>query len=404
MPIFALRLRASSIEIGAVSTFPSLLNIYGQLLWGSIGTLARNRKSLMLLGGLIYASFYLLIAHAATPQELILLLTIQSFFFSAFVTYYLELLSLNLPRYKRGSALGKLNVAASLGSFFGNLAGGWILHEYGFIPAIFYFSTFFTILGLMFLSKTEYYTTSPKRMKMFKEALKNKRLTYFLFVMCCFDFVSSLPGPFFSIYLVTNLNGTLFDLALLGIIGIVVGGLFYDSWGWVVDFLGRRATMIGTLVPITLTPLVYFLAGDVVPIYLYTFISSLSWAGFNLATSAYLFDIVRRDLSLVEIALFNTLTGTASSIAPLIGGAIVENFGIRAAFLLSFLLRLLVILPFLRLRETKGPIKEKILRGSGEETKEILRNTYLIYSSLLTRMGSRGSRLRRRLKVTRVFS
>lgn len=373
IPIFSLKLRASSFEIGAVSALPSLTNIYGQLIWALVGTLTKNRKILMILGGLMYAIFYVLIAHATTPWELIILLTVQSFFLSAFVTFYLELLSFNLPRYKRGSALGKLNVMASLGAFFGNLIGGWILSEYGFIPAIFYFSTFFSILGLMFLARMRYSTIPFKRNVAFREALKNKRLMSFLFAICYFNLAVSLPRPFFSVYLVTNLKGTLLDIALLGIIGIVIGSLFYESWGWVVDFLGRRATMLGTLAPIALTPLVYSLAGDVIPIYLYTLISSLSWAGFNLAISAYLFDVVRRDITLIEIVLFNTLTGTASSMGPLIGGVIAQILGVRMVFFLSSVLRFSTFVLFLRLRETKGPIKKEVLRTPSGEAREILK-------------------------------
>ena len=363
LSIYALFLGATKTLIGLLSGLQQLINIFFQPFWGRITESTRRKKRFIIIGKIIWAILWIPIAFVKDPYQLIVLISIQSIFSAAVTPAWISLLIRIIPRYKRGRARGNINIFSQTGAFIGSLIGGFLLNRYGFIPFVFYMACLFGILSrIPFIVSPEPKTPVSKRSvkKILKESynvlqiFKYKKLLRLAIAISFLNFACSIASPLFSVYIIEGMGGSKMDLAIISAIGSISAILFFRPWGTLVDYLGRRTVMLGCIIPISFLPFVYFVAPNILLIYLYSFIVNMSWAGFNLASFAYLADVIPKEKSPSLLSIYNLFTGFSSFIAPLVGGIIADFFGIKVVFILSTILRL-SSMPFLeKLSEKRG--------------------------------------------------
>jgi MFS family permease len=373
LSLFALGLGATKTLIGLVSSLPNIAGLLSQIFWGAV-TEVSKKKTLVILGGMFWAILWIPISQASDPINLIVLLTIQSILSSISIPAWTCLLIQNSPSYKRGTVTGYLNTFTGIGSFIGNLAGGFVLNKFGFTPFLFYMICFFGVMSrLAFLPVKEVKYHNSFKVKdllaktfNFKQLKRDKKLMKFIRAMMFMNFAVSIAGPFFSIYTIQKLGGTNMDVALVSAIGAITSIVFYRTWGTIIDYLGKRKVMLSCIIPICFIPFSYAISKTMIWVYIYTVIGQMSWAGFETASFAYLSDIVPKENISSNVAIYNLFTGLSQSMAPLIGGIIADMTSIWSVFMLSTALRASSMMFFEKLEKSDGTKHTSIFHVASE--------------------------------------
>ncbi len=264
----------------------------------------------------------------------------------------------------RGNYFGKRNMIAGIIAISSSLFAGLLLD---FLEAdkifIGFFILFFTafifrfVSGFLFLShyepkikirKSDYFS--------FFDFLKRSRKSNFAkFSLFISFFILSvyIAGPFFTVYMLENLNFSYIKWTAIIIIGSGSTLFFMPLWGKFADKYGSIKTLriTGFLIPII--PLIWMLTYFFDPLssMLFLFLCGLEffsgclWAGFNLSYSNFIYDAVTREKTSLCSAYFNVLHGVGIFIGALVGGLLLSvNFRFLglSAFLSLFLLSALI--------------------------------------------------------------
>jgi MFS family permease len=363
IPLYALAMGATKTLIGMVSSLPTFVDLIFQSFGGCISEAVCNKKVLVVFGGLVWALLWIPIALASNVYHLIALLLVQSTFSAITVPAWTFLFVQYTPKFKRGEISGNLNFYTALGSLLGSLVAGYMLNKYGFIYFVFLLAfTFGFVSKLIFLRlkqpvfPTKDLRTAVRSTFSFKEFRDNKKLFDLTKAILFFNFSVSIAGPFFSVYVIKNLNGTTMDVAIISALGIISNMAFYRSWGTLIDYLGAKSVMTGCLVPISLVPLVYALSNNVLWIYMYTIFGQMAWSGFNVASFVYLSNSLPKENGASSVGMYNMITRTGTALAPLLGGIVADWVGIRSVLILSTVFRFASFY-FLNMIEEKTGLK-----------------------------------------------
>lgn len=207
-----------------------------------------------------------------------------------------------------------------------------------------------------------------------------RRFSLFIAGMQCFV---ALSGPFFAVYMLRDLNFTYFQFALNTGTSIFTQFLMLPVWGKVCDRKGNRYVMAvcGSLVPIL--PVLWLFSDFYGYLMCVQVVAGISWSGYTLATSNYLYDQKPRDLHFASYAAISAaMVALAVFVGALAGGYIIDwipqsislsGLSIHIArpivviFILSTILRIAVALwylpraPELRLKQ-RGRVRDLVIR------------------------------------------
>ena len=404
--LYALYLGANNSMIGLISTGRNLATMLSQFLSGFLTSYLKRRKWVVMLSDMIWALMWIPIAYAKTPIHLLLLLTLQSFLAAISIPSWTTILMATIPSYRLGRFTGNLNSASGIASFIGNMVAGIILHFYGFFPFIFYLSSFLGIMAsLSLLTFREPLFRKYNIRFRIADFFKQKDLIDVLKARMLLNLGVGIASSFFAIYLVEVLGATKFHVGLISAVGTISSLLFYRSWGTLVDYLGRKAVMLGCVIPISFLPLVYTLSPHIIFIYLYTFVVNSAWAGFNIAAFAYLSDNLPRENRSIMLATYNLFSQLPSVIGPFIGGILADIFSLKFLFFVSMFLRLSSLFMIRKLKEKTGFRQKNYFRFGYEIAGlfDTLENFITVYSlvlrefrkNLVLKSWKRRSRLRK---------
>jgi len=146
----------------------------------------------------------------------------------------------------------------------------------------------------------------------------------------------------YPIYMIITFSGTFFSLILLGL------------WGKIADWFGNCKIFFLTSFFIPLIPLLWILSSNVFYlIFVPSLIGGVFWAGFNLASSNFIYDNVSREKRGLAVSYFNLLNGVGIFLGAGLSALLMNYLPFEAInsivliFLLSFLLRVVVFVLFL---------------------------------------------------------
>lgn len=358
--LYALKLGASNFQIGLISSITTLLSVVAQLV--SLPILLSFRKKLMVhtIFDAIGALLFIPIAFVKNPNQLILFLTLQAFFFSFPAQVWNEFQVRIFPHRRRGTEVGILNKIGGVGAFFAYLIAGYVIRKFGFIPYLFFAAAFFGITRNIVLMRIKESSLFSRRSfkSVIKEILsfkifRNLKFRKLLLASFFFNFAVSIGAPMFSVYLIKNLGADSVQLSIVSTISLLVSITFSEAWGRVADFIGRREVIIAGLPLIALFPLFYLISTNMLDVYIFTFIAQIGWVAFNIAMFSYLADI-GRDSPQIYFTFFNSISSISAIFGSMMSGYFADIMGIKSALIASFCLRVISIFFFLSLGEKKG--------------------------------------------------
>jgi len=359
--LYALKLGATNFQIGLISSLTTLVSVFAQLLSLPFTLSLRKKLFLYIIFKSIGALFFIPIALVKNANELILYLSIQTFFFSFPLQIWNEFQIKSFPKWNRGTEIGILNKIAGLGAFIAYVVAGYVIRKYGFIPYLFFSATFLnTVSNLVLIGAREEIGFTKSLRSVVKsisnfEGLKNQEFKKLLLASFIFNFAVAVGSPMFSVHLIKNLGANSIQLSIVSIIGLVVSIIFSEAWGRVVDFIGRREVILAGLPLIAILPFLYVISTNMLDIYLFNFIGQIGWVAFNIAMFSYLADISGNSHQ-IYFTFFNAFSDIATIIGATFSGYLADIVGIKNVLMISFYLRLLSIFFFFSLEEKKGYI------------------------------------------------
>jgi len=396
MPIFARLLGANSIQIGLMTGLFSLVSIF-QLFWTDISLKLQKSRFFVLLGWLVTFCLFIPISLIRVGQFLYLLIirTVQGFFYSASVSTQASLLAEHIPQKERANKVGTITWLGLGGAFCGTLFSGFavsILSEILLFDLKVTFALLFVwtcILGLLaslifYLSVPDYRPLHKKDSPLtihqeiiYPETQSNltiwQRLSRYyskfgnFWRFCLFSgifyFGVNLAAPFFIILKIEVYHISFFAASVftsISTISQVILGLLLIRLG-LLDKIGRKTPLnvgaflvslgtIGVTIP-------YYLGISVYEWGFFTWtLMGIGWGIFNASLAVFLLDIVHPQYRMQLIAFYNTINGFAMFIGPVLGGLIIQTTNsIPIIFLLRGIIILFCLFLLMRVKEPEIP-------------------------------------------------
>jgi len=382
---YALKLGASSSEVGIIASVPSFIGAIFQIVGAKLSEHYKTRKRVVLFFVLIQALMILPLFLVPLFTKSMLLLTI---------IFSLYLMAANaagpgwnswigavIPDSERAEYFSRRNKITIIFLVISVLIAGTILNYFtdkniwvGF-GILFIISFLGRIISWYYLTKQvepEYIINDSEKFS-FRDFLKRLPETNFgNFVMfrSLVAFAVMIASPFFAVYMLKDLQFTYIQYTIIVLVPMLIKILTVTYWGKYSKRLGTRNIMIVSAILIAFIPIAWFIAGYFYfghPIIFFLImiaesISGFAWAGFELTTFTYVLETVTPPKRARCVAYFNILFGVAVLIGGLLGSFLVSNLpkyyhGISTllmVFLISAIVRFIVPLIFIpKIKEVK---------------------------------------------------
>ena len=149
----------------------------------------------------------------------------------------------------------------------------------------------------------------------------------YFFFRTYMNFAMATSGPLFVFYLIRELRYPSAAVAGLNVLGTVVAAATLILWGRLGDRFGYRPAMLLTFtIKVVWCGLWIFVARDSYPLLGAIYVLSAVGAGNVMLHNNMLMKLVPSEGTAASLALFNSLTRTASIFGPVCGGLLVHSF------------------------------------------------------------------------------
>ena len=191
---------------------------------------------------------------------------------------------------------------------------------------------------------------------MFKDVFSNKNIMAISVTVALWGMMGQGYRPFWALYLQNYLGASITDIGIFSMISTAESLLFQLPGGMIADRYGRRKLILAGTVFRTLGPVFYLMAPSwewVIPGAMVAGMTSLYMPAFN-AIIAESLPSERRGSG---YGVYNTITRIPSIIAPLLGGLLVDTYGLYRGVRVFLMLQigasiLGIIIRFFNLKET----------------------------------------------------
>ncbi len=391
---FLVELGASPVAFGMLSSIPMLANLFQPLgAYLSERTNSRFHYSIWTFGisRLLWIILFFGICMTGwgliDSQQLVILTL-----FMVLMTHllgglgsasWLAWLAVIVPRRLRGRYFGMRNSLASLtnlicipiGGFAVSHWAGGTIQGYGVILLVGILSGLVS-LGCQYFkvdvdpkkqNASVNLITQANDIPTSNNVLKNPNFLMFLVYFGFWTFAINLSTPFFSLYLLDNLQ---LDVSWVSVYGSLQAGanlLMLIFWGRLADRIGNRPLLIGVGVLVALIPLLWLGIGVssldlwlLLPL-LHIFIGG-SWAAIDLCSNNLQLGIAPLTNQSSYFAIASAVAGASGALGTTIGGFIAENShygGLPTLFAVSVIFRVTSIIPLVFVQERQAALDFK---------------------------------------------
>ena len=180
----------------------------------------------------------------------------------------------------------------------------------------------------------------------------------------------AVASPFFTVYMLRDLEFSYAEFMMNTGMAVLAQFLTLNQWGRISDEFGNRRilTTAGLLVPVM--PLLWLFSGNFWYLLVVQAVSGVTWAGFTLSASNFLYDLIPADKRATYLAAHHVFANVGVFCGAMLGGFLgvvlpqeITVFGLDAiwvsalsgVFVVSTVARLAVVLILLpRIREVRS--------------------------------------------------
>lgn len=384
---YALFLKASTAQISLLTALPSLLGSLAQVLSAWLAGFVPRRKTLILSGVLLQALMWLPMIWLPYffPQHAVSTVVIcVAIYYAAgnlVIPAWNSLMGDLVPERKRGRFFARRTQLMSIMSFLSLAGAGLLLHfleltgetRLGFTIG-FSLAACARLYSAYHLSRMHEPARVPVPMALPKlsglwQRLSTSDFARFTSVLGMMNFSVAIASPFFTVYMLRDLNFTYLQYSASTGMSVLAQFLTLNMWGRFGDIFGHRRMMVLTGSVIPILPALWLVSPEFWYILGVQTLGGLCWAGFSLSAGNFLYDVMPSDRRSTYAAIHNVLSNSAIFCGALIGGylstVIPAEFtvfghrmhwtsGLWGVILISALARASVALIFLRrIREVR---------------------------------------------------
>jgi MFS family permease len=393
---YAISLQASTPIIGLLATMPALFASFMQVFSAWLGRRTRKRKPIIVIGALFQAACLLPLAFAplALPDFGAVLLVPIVFLYlcgpNLGAPQWNSLVGDLLPESKRGRFFAQRTKLASVASVAALATAGLVLDA--FDRAGFAYWGFVTIFLLAACARcmSAYHLSAmhepgkktaalevPNDMNWWRQ-IRHTNLWKFSLFYAFMQFAVAISGPYFTLYMLRDLSFSYFEFMVITVASVVVQFMTLNRWGRLSDLFGNRLILITTGSLITVIPSLWLVSTNYYWILCVQALSGLSWAGFTLSATAFVFDLTPSEHRATLFAAHNVLAALAIFLGASLGAVLASQIPAQITiwdnsiavptplyglFLCSCLVRMLVAGAFLPLLKEVRRVRPMSMGG-----------------------------------------
>ncbi len=368
---FALILKATTAQIGLLTSVPNLLMSAAQLSAPRLAEKAGSRKALILptvfLHALMWIPVFLVpyFAPAGKVWWLIAFISISSVLGTMANPAWGSMMADLVPQRIRGRYFAARGRVANLVALVFTFAAGGLLQllkpkdgsggaqEFLGFAILFGCAVAFRLVSFSFLTRmweppAPHAGPSARHLTDLARTLFSSNLGRFMVIMTLMSFSTNMAAPFFSVYMLEDLKFDYLPYVIVTCAGSLAYVLFLAYWGRRIDRAGNIRVLRISWILVPLVPVVWLAGHQVWYLVIVQTFSSFAWAGSDLATSNFVYEAAPPERRTDWIALDAALTGTAVCLGSLTGGLLATRlpallgYQLLTLFLLSGVLRAVV--------------------------------------------------------------
>ena len=368
----AIELGATNTEIGLLASVPSFVASLSQLYTSNLVKYFKSRRKTITFFVLLQALTWIplaLVPEIAFMRNVFILI----FFVSLYFTFgqlvgpaWNSLIGDLVNESVRGRFFGMRNRITGAIAFFSLFMAGFILGVFpkndllqGF-TIIFLIAFAARLVSWYYLNKTE---DPPMRLDetgeftfiQYLRRLQHTNYGKFALYFGFMNFSVYVAGPFFTVYMLRDLNMSYFDYTIVTAAAALSSFLAMAYWGRIADRFGNKMILNFCGIALALVPVLWLFSSDMVYLVFAQIISGFVWAGFNLSSSNFIYDNVKPANRTRIFAYHNVLSGTSIFLGAIAGSVLIVSVTtpfifysiLQVIFLVSGILRAVTSLFFL---------------------------------------------------------
>ncbi len=269
----------------------------------------------------------------------------------------------------RGRFFATRNVVMNIGSLFAIAIAGRMIEAGGFPNGYrngILISLLFGLISFAFFlmipepafqpvqqgARADRWTNRARRTPLRRQlqTLSNSQFGRFVLLTALMSLGAGMSGPFFSVYAMQTLGATTKHLGYYAAGATACVIMSQGIWGQLNDRKGAQLVMQLSAFGVMLSPLVWIFSTSPWHPIIGEGVGGLAWSGWGLASFNLLLELTPEDRRPSYVAAHSFVNGLAAFVAPLIGGVIAEQLGIRALFMITIGFRLAVGIGFRQMR------------------------------------------------------
>jgi MFS family permease len=383
IPLFALAYGATNEQIGWITAIGNLMGAIALFPGARMMEATGQRKNLVVWtgGGIArFALFFLALIPLFQMPPTVAILAITSLnglraFMSNFANpAWTALVADLVPNFMRGRYFSLRSFTMGICTLVFTALAGWLItsgNDWSANPflgfQLAFFLAFLTGLGSMYyFSRIDESAVATKAAVAHTKGQLRRAIRetpgYMGFVVSAvvWNFSLQIAGPFFNVYLVSNLGANTATVGIVTSISSIFalgGQLLFGKW---MDRKGAIWLAIVTGIPISILPMMWATYTAPWQVGINNAFGGFLWAGYNLANFNLILQLTPNEGRARAVALYQTGVFAAAVAGPLVGGYIADHIGFNLVFILSGVGRFiatgmfvwLTALPLRRLRET----------------------------------------------------
>jgi len=357
---------ASGATVNQMGFLQGAKSLSGNLLQLVFGRLVDRygKKRFIAAGRILNAGAIAALIVFDSPEPLIWLVILSSFFYSMTGPSWSSLLGDYTTDRTRGVTIGLINSVSQMGSFIAMIIafaisitdqGETTLESFTLVLVL---AAAASLLGgvLVFFTKEKPPKGASKRLEL-NRLVRDPRLTRYLLLNFVYGVGMSFAWPLFPMVITHRLHMKVWQISTLSIGSSLMSTLTQRRLGAFMDRMGRRPIIVMSRVSMAVAPVAYALATQWWHIALAELFLGLGMAAWMSSESTYVIDLAPGDLRATYLASSTTAFGVACFLGSNVSGYVIDAYfggleGLSTGLFFSAALRLVFGLAYLTAHES----------------------------------------------------